>query len=87
MAAVLCLCLHVAPARAETPGAAMDEALGRLLGLLDTFMRSVPVFETPEILDNGDIIIRRKKPAQETPAPPPSKKPGDKKQGPDTTGT
>lgn len=88
MAVALCFFLHASPAAAETPGAAVDEALGRLLSLLETFMRSVPAFETPEVLDNGDIIIRRKKAAPEPPASPPLKKPdGKKKGGPDTTRT
>jgi hypothetical protein len=58
-------------ARSETPGAKIDETLARLLGLIQTFLESVPTFEPPEILDNGDILIRRKRsPEREAPKPP-----------------
>jgi len=33
-------------------------------------LKAIPQYEAPEILDNGDIIIRRKQPAKpQTPAP------------------
>ncbi len=44
------------------------EGIGKLLDALQLFVKSVPQFSAPEVLPNGDIIIRRVKP-QETPAP------------------
>ena len=49
-----------------TPAAADDdfvpeasEALRSLLSLLEGIIESVPQYELPEVLENGDIIIRR----------------------------
>ena len=49
-----------------TPAAADDdlvpeatEALRGLLTLLEGIIESVPQYELPEVLENGDIIIRR----------------------------
>lgn len=57
-----------AGSKGGSPGEMVDETLARLLGLIETFLKSVPVYETPEILENGDIIIRRKRTE-----PPPAK--------------
>jgi len=38
------------------------EAIDRLMGALRTVIDSMPQYEAPEVLDNGDIIIRRKHP-------------------------
>ncbi|MFT6557430.1 hypothetical protein [Sneathiella sp.] len=35
------------------------EGLSKLLDALSVFIDSIPQYETPEVLDNGDIIIRR----------------------------
>jgi hypothetical protein len=47
------------------------EGIGKLLQALQLFVKSVPQFAAPEVLPNGDIIIRRihpdKAPAPETP--------------------
>ena len=40
---------------------------------LISLMHSIPQYETPEVLDNGDIIIRRKHPE---PSPPKRPSPG-----------
>jgi hypothetical protein len=32
-------------------------------------LKAIPQYETPEILDNGDIIIRRKRVKPDGPAP------------------
>jgi hypothetical protein len=44
------------------------EGLSKLLKALDLFVKSVPQFAAPEVLPNGDIIIRRIHPEQ-APAP------------------
>ena len=44
--------------QAET---ALMEGVQTILRALETMFKSVPQFEMPEVLENGDIIIRRKK--------------------------
>lgn len=47
------------------------EGIGKLLEALQMFVKSVPQYSAPEVLPNGDIILRRvnpeKKPAPKTP--------------------
>lgn len=43
------------------------EALSKLLRALDLMMDSVPQYAAPEVLPNGDIIIRRLHPEKEEP--------------------
>lgn len=64
-AIALSLTLAAAPASAQTwiqdkaPEELAREGLAKLLSALDLFIGSIPQYETPEILPNGDIIIRR----------------------------
>jgi hypothetical protein len=44
------------------------EGIGKLLQALQMFVKSVPQYSAPEVLPNGDIIIRRVKP-DKAPAP------------------
>ncbi len=39
-----------------------EEALQRMLSLLEVIVGSIPQYELPEVLENGDIIIRRVQP-------------------------
>ena len=57
----LSLCLAGGPALAQerSPEELAREGLAKLLSALDLFIGSIPQYETPEILPNGDIIIRR----------------------------
>lgn len=45
------------------------EGLATLMMALQSFIESIPQYEMPEVLENGDIIIRRVHP--EDPPPPP----------------
>ena len=45
------------------------EGLSKLLDAMGAFVKSVPQYAAPEVLPNGDIIIRRLNPA---PAPKPT---------------
>ena len=76
LVAVLALGIGASPALAqETPlqDAQREavEGIGKLLEALQMFVKSVPQYSAPEVLPNGDIIIRRvnpeKKPAPVTP--------------------
>lgn len=42
---------------------ALKEGVQTILRALETMFKAIPQYEMPELLDNGDIIIRRKKPA------------------------
>ena len=44
------------------------EGIGKLLEALQMFVKSVPQYSAPEVLPNGDIIIRRVNP-DKNPAP------------------
>ncbi len=47
---------------------ALKEGVQTILRALETMFKSVPQYDMPEVLENGDIIIRRKKP-KDTKAP------------------
>lgn len=46
------------------------EGIGKLLEALQMFVKSVPQYSAPEVLPNGDIILRRVNPEK---TPPPEK--------------
>ena len=64
------------PPPGEAPPDVMDEALERVLDALRFVLRAIPQYEMPEVLPNGDIIIRRIPPEPE-PAPAPEPPPED----------
>lgn len=59
---------------------AAREAANELMGIITLFISRIPMYEAPEVLENGDIIIRRKQP-QATPPPRPSEKPRGRQNG------
>lgn len=72
-AVALCIGLAGTPALAQekAPEELAREGLAKLLSALDLFIGSIPQYETPEILPNGDIIIRRIHPkVEKTPEAP-----------------
>lgn len=77
-AAALTLMLAVGAAALPAPAAAqqakepaaaeqLEEAAQRLFDMLKSILKSIPMYEAPEILENGDIIIRRVRPEPEPP--------------------
>jgi hypothetical protein len=64
----------VAQDPSPTPGEAQQlavEGLSKLLDTLNVFVKSVPQYAAPEVLPNGDIILRRlNPPAPEKPSEP-----------------
>ena len=64
---LILLVLH--PLQAQEKGAdeLAAEGLGKLMDALGLFIDSIPQYEAPEVLENGDIIIRRKKDKEEAP--------------------
>lgn len=53
--------------RLEEGEEALKETLSSLLGVLESVVSAIPQYEAPEVLDNGDIIIRRKQPEEDPP--------------------
>ena len=47
------------PAAPETPGALVDEAVRNFLSAIELFLFAIPQYAAPEVLPNGDILIRR----------------------------
>ncbi len=47
------------------PGDLAREGVDSLLEALDRLIGMIPQYEMPEVLDNGDIIIRRRNPEPE----------------------
>jgi len=78
-AALLALLLAVAaPAVAQTKSPSdtakeaeemAREALDKLMRAMSALVKSIPQYEMPETLPNGDIIIRRKRPGETKPPP------------------
>ncbi len=76
-AAALCAGLGLSPARAaedapltnraEKAEKALREGADKMLRAIEGLIQSIPQFEPPKMLDNGDIILRRKGP--DDPAP------------------
>jgi hypothetical protein len=70
------LAQDTAPTIGPTTGEAQQlavEGLSKLLDALNVFVKSVPQYAAPEVLPNGDIILRRlNPPAPEKPSEPES---------------
>ncbi len=58
-AAIAALAATPAAAQEKSPEELARDGLGKLLSALELFIDTIPQYETPEILPNGDIIIRR----------------------------
>lgn len=54
---------------AGSPGELAREGLEQMMQALRLLVESIPQYELPEVLDNGDIIIRRKHPEPEDEEP------------------
>jgi hypothetical protein len=46
----------------ETPESLAAEGLQQVLRAVELFISTIPIYEAPEVLPNGDIIIRRVQP-------------------------
>ena len=53
----------------ESPGELAREGLEQMIRALNLLVESIPQYELPEVLENGDIIIRRKHPERKTEEP------------------
>jgi len=77
---LICLIAFAGPAPAadapsssgpDAPAELLKEGTRQILKAFELFFRTIPQYESPEVLENGDIIIRRKHPG---PTPPDPKK-------------
>ncbi len=55
------------PGESEDPGELARDGIERLLRALEAFIDMIPQYEMPEINENGDIIIRRKRHVEPSP--------------------
>ena len=51
----------------QLPEKLIEDGIKMILNALELFIQKMPNYEKPEILENGDIIIRRVKPDQKKP--------------------
>jgi hypothetical protein len=58
------------PESAQVPSELAREGLAKLLQAVNKLIEAVPQFEMPEMNENGDIILRRKRPEGGHPAAP-----------------
>ena len=54
--------LPAVAAEEETPSELAREGMERMLRAIELMIEMIPQYELPEVLENGDIIIRRKNP-------------------------
>jgi len=53
----------------DSPSEMAREGIEKLMRALSALVESIPQYELPEVLDNGDIIIRRKNPEEDSGEP------------------
>ena len=77
-------CLPATPAAAQSekssPEELLEEGTRRILRAFELFIQTIPQYEMPEVLPNGDIIIRRIPPEpdpEREPEPAPETAPDD----------
>ena len=46
------------------------DAIDKLMRAMNLLIQSIPQYEMPEMLPNGDIVIRRKRPERDPPTTP-----------------
>lgn len=79
LAAVLVAGMPIAAAAQDkSAGEHLDEALQDVLDTIGMVLQAVPQYELPEVLPNGDIIIRRVPPLE-----PPEEKPAEEPENTD----
>jgi hypothetical protein len=52
------------PSEQKVPSELLKEGTQQILKAFELFLQVIPQYDAPEVLDNGDIIIRRKHPGQ-----------------------
>ena len=49
----------------KSPQVMIEEGAKMIFEALDLVLKAIPQYEAPEILENGDILIRRKNPTED----------------------
>ena len=49
----------------KSPEVMIEEGAKMIFEALDLVLKAIPQYEAPEILENGDILIRRKSPTED----------------------
>ena len=49
----------------KSPEVMIEEGAKMIFEALDLVLKAIPQYEAPEILENGDILIRRKNPTED----------------------
>ena len=65
-----CACLLKAqetPSKEADPDKMLEDGMRMILSAIELFLKSIPEYNAPEILENGDIIIRRVQPTKKLP--------------------
>ena len=62
------------PSHQKKPEDMIEDGMKMILNALQLLLKSIPQYKAPEVLENGDIIIRRVRPSEKAP------KSGDKHQ-------
>ncbi len=65
---------QTSPSQREAPERIIEDGLKMILGAIQLILKSIPDYKAPEVLENGDIIIRRVQPHEKSP------KAGDKRE-------
>ena len=47
------------PSQQKKPGDMIEDGMRMILNALSLILKSIPQYKAPEVLENGDIIIRR----------------------------
>ncbi len=55
--------------QSDKPRELLEDATRGILKAFELMLKSIPQYEAPEVLENGDIIIRRKRPKPDAPDP------------------
>ena len=56
------------PAQNDSPQRLIEDGMKIILGTIRLMLQSLPQYKAPEVLDNGDIIIRRVQPHERLPS-------------------
>ena len=51
----------------KSPDVLLEEGVKMVLQAIELILKTIPEYQAPEILDNGDIIIRRVNPKNQKP--------------------
>ena len=58
---------QTSPSQREAPERMIEEGMKMILGAIQLIIESIPEYKAPEVLENGDIIIRRVQPHEKSP--------------------